>query len=259
MACEARPYPKDRMRKLVESKSLELDDLDNLPTCESCLKGNMTKKSFVGQSTLASSLLDLIHTDVCGPVNTLARGGYSYFITFIVDHSRYGYVCRMRYNFEAFGRFKEYILEVENQTGHKIKAHRSHQGRECLNGEFIDYLNENGILSQWTPPRTPQLNGVGYAVETAAKLLNLAPSRQYPRHHMRYGIVNQRITTTYRYGFLGTTSQLDNDPRTYGEAMQDIDFDKWLEAMRSEMDPIGSNQVWTLIDPPKGVKPVGSK
>ncbi|KAL0295368.1 UNVERIFIED_CONTAM: hypothetical protein Scaly_3105200 [Sesamum calycinum] len=58
-----------------------------------------------------------------------------------------------------------------------------------------------------------------------------------------------------RYGFVGLTSQLDNDPKTYGEAMSDIDSDKWLEAMKSKMDSIDSNQVWTLVDPPK-VKPV---
>ncbi|KAL0394526.1 UNVERIFIED_CONTAM: hypothetical protein Slati_4418800 [Sesamum latifolium] len=41
-----------------------------------------------------------------------------------------------------------------------------------------------------------------------------------------------------RYGFVGLTSQLDNDPKTYGEAMSDIDSKKWLEAMKSEMDSI---------------------
>ncbi|KAL0345559.1 UNVERIFIED_CONTAM: hypothetical protein Sradi_4387200 [Sesamum radiatum] len=71
----------------------------------------------------------------------------------------------------------------------------------------MDYLKENGILSQWTPPGTPQLNGVaerrnrtlldmvrsmmsftelppsfwGYALETAAKLLNIAPSKSVPQ------------------------------------------------------------------------------
>ncbi|KAL0361228.1 UNVERIFIED_CONTAM: hypothetical protein Sradi_3807300 [Sesamum radiatum] len=44
-----------------------------------------------------------------------------------------------------------------------------------------------------------------------------------------------------RYGFAGLTSQFDNDPKTYGEAMSDINTDKWLEAMKSEMDSMGSN------------------
>ncbi|KAL0453683.1 UNVERIFIED_CONTAM: Retrovirus-related Pol polyprotein from transposon TNT 1-94 [Sesamum latifolium] len=62
-----------------------------------------------------------------------------------------------------------------------------------------------------------------------------------------------------RYGFVGLNSQLDNDPRTYEEAMSDIDSDKWIEAMKSKMDSMGSNHVWTLVDPPKGVRPVGCK
>ncbi|KAL0394325.1 UNVERIFIED_CONTAM: hypothetical protein Slati_4398700 [Sesamum latifolium] len=113
----------------------------------------------------------------------------------------------MRYKSEAFGRFKEYRLEVENQTNCKIKALQSDRGGEYLSGDFIDYLKENGILSQWTPPGTPQLNGVaerrnrtlldmvrsmmsfkelppffcGYALDTASKLLNMAPSKSVPQ------------------------------------------------------------------------------
>ncbi|KAL0416235.1 UNVERIFIED_CONTAM: hypothetical protein Slati_3455400 [Sesamum latifolium] len=41
--------------------------------------------------------------------------------------------------------------------------------------------------------------------------------------------------------------------------MSDNDSIKWLEAIKSEMDSMGSNQVWTLVDPPEGVKPVGCK
>ncbi|KAL0446155.1 UNVERIFIED_CONTAM: hypothetical protein Slati_1743400 [Sesamum latifolium] len=62
-----------------------------------------------------------------------------------------------------------------------------------------------------------------------------------------------------RYGFVRLTSQLDNNPRTYGEAMSDIDSDKWLEVMKSEIDSMGSNQDWILVDLPKGVRPVGFK
>ncbi|KAL0290341.1 UNVERIFIED_CONTAM: hypothetical protein Sradi_7052400 [Sesamum radiatum] len=62
-----------------------------------------------------------------------------------------------------------------------------------------------------------------------------------------------------RYGFLGLTTQLDNDLPIYGAVISKIDSDKWNEAMRSKIDSMGSNQVWILIDLSKGVKPVGCK
>ncbi|KAL0396231.1 UNVERIFIED_CONTAM: hypothetical protein Scaly_0071500 [Sesamum calycinum] len=97
-------------------------------------KGKMTKKPFIGQSELANDLLDLIHSDVYRPLNTQARGGFSYFITFVDDHSWYCYVYLMRYKFEAFGRFKEFRLDVKNQTGHKMKTLRLDRGDEYLSG-----------------------------------------------------------------------------------------------------------------------------
>ena len=50
-----------------------------------------------------------------------------------------------------------------------------------------------------------------------------------------------------------------DEPTTYQKAIKGPNFEKWLEAMRSEMESIYTNQVWTLVDPPEGVKPIGCK
>ena len=50
-----------------------------------------------------------------------------------------------------------------------------------------------------------------------------------------------------------------NEPTTYQEAMLDPDSEKWLEAMKSEIQSMYDNQVWTLIDPPEGTKTIGCK
>ena len=68
----------------------------------------MTKTSFTGYEDWASDILDLVHTDVCGPISIQARGGYFYFITFIDDISRFEYVYLMKYKSEVFDKFKEY-------------------------------------------------------------------------------------------------------------------------------------------------------
>ena len=88
-------------------------------------------------------------------MTTHARGGFSYFITFIDDYSRYGYVYLMKYKSEAFEKFKEFRQEVEKQLGKSIKTLRSDRGGEYLSLEFQGYLRDNGILSQRTPPYTP--------------------------------------------------------------------------------------------------------
>ena len=85
-------------------------------------------------------MLELVHTDMCGPIYIRARGGYEYFITFTDDHSRYGYVYLMQHKSEAFETFKEFRVELEKQLGTHIKAIRSDRGGEYLSNEFIDHL-----------------------------------------------------------------------------------------------------------------------
>ena len=87
-------------------------------------------------------------------------GGYSYFVTFTDDLSRYGYVYLMKHKLETSEKFKEFKNEVQNQLGKSIKAIRSDRGGEYLSQEFDYYLKECGIVSQLTPPGTPQWNGV---------------------------------------------------------------------------------------------------
>jgi hypothetical protein len=53
---------------------------------------------------------------------------------------------------------------------------------------------------------------------------------------------------------------MENDePMTYTEAMKGPDSDRWLEAMESELNSMHDNQVWNLVDPIEGVRPVDCK
>ncbi len=97
-----------RIQKLLNDGYLDPFDYESYATCESCLQGKMTNSPFSGTGERASELLELIHTDVCGPMSTHARGGYSYFNTFTDDFSRYGHVYLMKYKSEAFEKFREY-------------------------------------------------------------------------------------------------------------------------------------------------------
>ena len=62
----------------------------------------------------ATDLLEIIHTDVCGPMSVEACSGYHYFLTFIDNLSRYRYIYLMEHKSETFEKFKEIQSEVEN-------------------------------------------------------------------------------------------------------------------------------------------------
>ena len=70
--------------------------------------GRMTKTPFSGTIERASDLLDIIHTDVCGPISADMRGIYHYFLTFTDDLSRYGYIYLMKRKSETFEKFKQF-------------------------------------------------------------------------------------------------------------------------------------------------------
>ena len=192
-----------RIHGLVKTGILNSLIFQPIPVCESCLEGKMTKRAFKAKGNRATIQLELVHTDVCEPMSVQARGGYEYFITFTDDYSRYGYVYLMRHKSEAFDKFREYKAEEEKQLGVHIKQLRSDRGGEYLSGEFKSYLAQEGIISQLSSPGTPQQNGVSkrrnrtlldmvrsmlsysslpesfwvYALETAAYILNLVPSK----------------------------------------------------------------------------------
>jgi hypothetical protein len=114
--------------------------------CERCVKGKHQRTSFPKDgATRASQLLEIVHTDVCEPMRTTSNGGARYFFTFIDDFSRKTHVYFLKAKGEAFEKFKQYKVLVENEIGHKIKVLRSDNGGEFVFKKFDAFLAECGI------------------------------------------------------------------------------------------------------------------
>ena len=107
----------DRICRLVTSGHFSPLDVNALPVCEPCLEGKMTMRPFKAKGYRVKEVLDFVHTDLCGAMSTSARGGYEYFVTFIDDYSRYGYIYLMHHKSETFEKFREFKAEVENHRG----------------------------------------------------------------------------------------------------------------------------------------------
>ncbi|KAK2456950.1 putative mitochondrial protein [Trifolium repens] len=129
--------------------------------CEGCLLGKLFKMSFPKESSSrAQKPLELIHTDVCGPIKPRSLGKSNYFLLFIDDFSRKTWVYFLKEKSEVFKNFKKFKAQVEKESGLVIKAIRSDRGGEFTSNEFLKYCYDNGIRRQLTVPRSPQQNGV---------------------------------------------------------------------------------------------------
>ena len=79
-------------------------------------KEKMTAKPFT-KHWQSLELLEVIHSDICGPLRTKTHRGMKYFITFIDDYSRYGYTYLLKHKSEAIEKFRHYKTEVEKHLG----------------------------------------------------------------------------------------------------------------------------------------------
>ena len=126
-----------------------------LKRCAHCLSGKQTGVAFkTHRHTRKPGMLDLVYSDVYGPMKTKTLGGSLYFVTFIDDHSRKIWVYTLKIKDQVLGVFKQFHALVERQSSEKLKCIRTDNGGEC-SVPFDEYCRQHGIRHQKIPPKTP--------------------------------------------------------------------------------------------------------
>jgi hypothetical protein len=88
-----------------------------MDVCEHCMAGKQTRASFkCHDSSRKNDVLELVHSDVCGPLKVRSVGGALYFATFIDDHSRKLWVRILNIKDKVFYAFKEFQVSVQRET-----------------------------------------------------------------------------------------------------------------------------------------------
>eukprot|EP00253_Pinus_taeda_P032314 PITA_32314 len=129
--------------------------------CSGCVLGKHHRDSFEKRASWhASAPLQLVHSDLCGPLPVSSFSGCKYFLTFIDDFSRRTWVYFLKLKSEVFNTFFAFKAFVEKQSGHQILKLRTDNGGEYVKNTFINFCTENGIQMQHTVPYTSQQNGV---------------------------------------------------------------------------------------------------
>ncbi len=66
----------------------------------------------------------------------------------------------MKRKSDALDLFKDFLVEVEHQSGKKLKILCTDGGGKYFSTEFIQFLKSSSIIHEKTNPNTPQENGV---------------------------------------------------------------------------------------------------
>jgi transposase InsO family protein len=179
-------------------KGICCSKVDALSFCEACLAGKMHRKPFpVIEEICSSHKLQLVHSDVCGPIHTESFGGVKYLVTFMDDYSRCCAVYFMKQKSEVLEKFKEFEAAATNEAGGSIGTLRTDNGGEYLSREFENYLNVKGIKHELTVPYSPQQNRVvkpnmywAEAISSTVYLRNQCLRQQLKKtkHPTSYGV-----------------------------------------------------------------------
>jgi transposase InsO family protein len=172
--------------------------------CDGCALGKQHRSPFPSVSSFrAERQLELVHTDLCGPIAPTTPGGNNYFLLVVDDMSRYMWIETIKSKSDAFRFFSKINAAAEATGNCKLRAFRSDRSGEFNSGEFRELCDTTGIRHQTTAPYSPQQNGVverrnqtvvemarcllkikemplrfwGEAVRTAVYILNRAPTR----------------------------------------------------------------------------------
>jgi len=123
--------------------------------CKGCALGKNTRKPFTSSDTRSKEILDLIHSNMCGPFSSKSLRGHFYYLTFSDDHSRNTWLYLVKTKDKVFENFKEFRFEVETLTKRKIKTLTSENGGEYTSKELISYCKEEVLRGSSLFPTTP--------------------------------------------------------------------------------------------------------
>lgn len=134
--------------------------------CKICAMGKQTRLPFSKSGSRASDVLEVIHSDICGPMEEESLGGSRYYLNFTDDKSRriFVYFLQEKSAESVYNAFEDFRCMAERQTGQKMKTIRTDNGKEFTNRKLENHLKSLGIRHQTTADYTPEQNGLAERV-----------------------------------------------------------------------------------------------
>lgn len=144
---------------LVIGMDIKIQDIKDFSDCETCHKAKQTRKPHKSIRHRAQRPLEIIHSDLCGPINPSTYNDEKYILTFLDDYTHHLKIQLLKRKDETTEYIKNYIEESERKYGKNISTIRCDNGGEYSSTDLKQYAFKKGIIIDYTIPYTPQLNG----------------------------------------------------------------------------------------------------
>ena len=129
--------------------------------CDICAANKLNRK--LPSSEMASrksSKLELVYSDVRGPMETTSLGGHRYVVSFIDSYSRFARAYFMKHKSEVLEKFRQFCIDEGVPKTFSFLTLRSDGGGEYDNKAFDEFCFAQGIKQEMTAPYSPHQNGV---------------------------------------------------------------------------------------------------
>lgn len=146
-------------RLLLSATGVSIESNKPLSRCEACIVAKYPHKPYVSSTfPCVSKMLDLIHSDLCGPFPTQTPHGKLYFIVFLDDHTNLINVQLLRMKDQALEAWTVVKARWENHVERTVKVFCSDNGGEFMSNAFTKALQDAGIERQLSAPYAHQQN-----------------------------------------------------------------------------------------------------
>ena len=199
-----------RSHRLVEGMQLR-GQIPKQHTCAACFRGKMAQQPFPPGQTRVTTPFAVVGMDLLGKLERESARSRARYMLLLKDAATgfcWSYFLRKKK--DAVRRIQSFFSHVERQYSRLVLAFRSDRGGEFLSAEFVDWLDQLGVVHQLTVPYTPQQNGM---VERAnrtlcgrarAMLYAAGLPKRFWEHALRYAVWATNRVPSRRLGATGT-------------------------------------------------------
>lgn len=145
-----------KLEKIADGISINKGSTEKF-NCEECAMGKLSQTISREPRERCTKILEMIHTDLAGPIKPIAREGFQYAISFTDDYSGIVFIYFLKHKNQATKAFEKFLADCAPHG--KVKCLRSDMGTEFTCSEFQDVLSKNQIKHETSAPYSAHQNG----------------------------------------------------------------------------------------------------